>query len=102
MITVYEANVTDMGEFLTALQPRNTDRPKRRWLARGETSARRTGQVLRVWEGGPAASAYLDEARYTVERMARSLSCSGQSLFSDKALIMDGPSAVPVSQAQVD
>ena len=60
MITVYEANVTDVGgyknQFLTALQPKIDKAKSAGWRA-GKLS-RRTGQVLRVWEGGPAASAY--------------------------------------------
>ena len=92
MITVYEANVTDMGEFLTALQPK-IDKAQERWLARGETQPPNRASSSCV--GRRPCGVSLSTKPGTSCDSCAVTSCSDKPVFSDKALIMDGPSADP-------
>ena len=96
MITVYEANVTDMGgyknQFLTALQPK-IDKAQERLLARGETQPPNRASSSCV--GRRPCGVSLSTKPGTSCDSCAVTSCSDKPVFSDKALIMDGPSADP-------
>ena len=96
MITVYEANVTDMdgykNQFLTALQPK-IDKAQERLLARGETQPPNRASSSCV--GRRPCGVSLSTKPGTSCDSCAVTSCSDKPVFSDKALIMDGPRADP-------